>query len=158
MRLIHVWFTVGGVTAAMMALGGAAADEPKAGEGAAVKQLQAVWKIEALTADGKKQEGDVLDTLRGMTLTIDGDRAVLKAADGATVGTYEMTFDASKDPKTFDAKEVQGASAGSVYKGIWKIEGDTLLWCFSPKDRPKKFESKEGTDVTLIVHKRQKPK
>ena len=48
---------------------------------------------------------------------------------------YELTYDTSKDPKTFDAKEVEGLGVGSVYKGIWKVEGNTLLWCFSLKDR-----------------------
>jgi uncharacterized protein (TIGR03067 family) len=157
MRLAPVWFTVGGVTAAIIVLGGVAADEPKAGEGAEVTQLQGVWRLESVTVNGKKQEGIDLDMFRRMTLTIDKNRAVQKA-DDAPISTYEMTFDATKDPTTFDAKAVEGFGKGEVYKGIWKVEGDTLLWCFSQKDRPKKFESKDDTDVTLIVHKRQKPK
>jgi uncharacterized protein (TIGR03067 family) len=157
MRLTQVWFMVGGVTAAMMVLGGAAADEPNAGEGAAVRQLQGVWRLESVTVNGKKQEGIDLDMFRRMTLTIDKNRAVQKAGDDAPISTYEMTFDASKDPMTSDAKAVEGFGKGEVYKGIWKVEGDTLLWCFSQKDRPKKFESKDDTDVTFIVHKRRKP-
>jgi uncharacterized protein (TIGR03067 family) len=157
MRLPPVWFMVVGMTVAMMVLGGAAADEPKAGEEAAVRQLQGVWRLESVTVNGRKQEGIDLDMFRRMTLTIDKNRAVQKAND-APISTYEMTFDASKDPRTFDAKAVEGFGKGEVYKGIWKVEGDTLLWCFSQKVRPKKFESKDDTDVTLIVHNRQKPK
>jgi uncharacterized protein (TIGR03067 family) len=158
MRLTHVRFAVWWMTGAFLALSGVTADEPKASEGAAVKQLQGVWRPESVTVDGKKQEGIDLDTFKGITLTIGRNRSILKAAADAPISTYEMTFDASKDPKTFDAKEVEGLAVGSIYKGIWKVEGDTLLWCFSLKDRPKRFESKEGTDVTLMVQKRQKPK
>lgn len=157
MRLIPLWFTFGGVTAAMMVLAGAAGDEPKAGEEGAARQLQGVWRLESVTVNGKKQEGIDLDRFRRMTLTIDKNKA-FQAADDTPIATYEMTFDASEDPRTFDAKSVEGFGQGEVYKGIWKVEGDTLLWCFGQKDRPKKFESKDDTDVTLIVHKRQKPK
>src|SRR6516225_2130753 len=41
--------------------------------------------------------------------------------------------DAGRDPKTFDAKEVEGLGVGRTYKGIWEVEGDTLKWCFSTK-------------------------
>jgi len=158
MRLTPVRFAAWWMTSALLALGGVAADEPKASEGAAVKQLHGVWRPESVTVDGKKQEGIDLDTFTGMTLTIDRNKSILKAADDAPISTYEMMFDASKDPKTFDMKEVEGLGVGSIYRGIWKVEGDTLLWCFSLKDRPKRFESKPGTDVTLMVQRRQKPK
>lgn len=158
MRLTHVRFAVWWMTTTLLVLSGVAADEPKASERAAMKQLQGVWRPESVTVAGKKQEGIDLDTFKGMTLTIDRNKSILKAADDAPISTYEMTFDANKDPKTFDAKEVEGLGVGTIYKGIWKVEGDTLLWCFSLKDRPTRFESKEGTDVTLMVQKRQKPK
>src|SRR5262249_13587589 len=106
MRLTPVRFATWWMTAALLALSGVAADEPKASEGAAVKQLQGVWRPESVTVDGKKQEGIDLDTFKGMTLTIDRNKSILKADDDAPISTYEMTFDASKDPKTFDMKEV----------------------------------------------------
>jgi uncharacterized protein (TIGR03067 family) len=148
------------MTAALLAEGDVAADGPKASEKAALKQLQGVWRPESVTVNGKKQEGIDLDTFTGMTLTIDSDknRSILKAVDDVPINTWEMTFDASKDPKTFDAKEVEGLAVGTIHKGIWKVEGDTLLWCFSLKDRPKEFESKKDTDAYLMVMKRQKPK
>src|SRR5262249_59493355 len=118
--------------------------------------------MEARVGDGRRQEagGHRPRHVHGNDLTIDSDknRSILKADDDAPISTCEMTFDASKDPKTFDAKEVEGLGVGTIYKGIWKVEGDTLLWCFSLKDRPNRFESKGGTDVTLMVQKRQKPK
>jgi uncharacterized protein (TIGR03067 family) len=136
---------------------GPAADDPKAGEKAALKQLQGVWRPESVTVHGKKQEGIDLETFSGMTLTIDKNKGILKAADDVPISVYELTFDASKDPKTFDGKEVEGLGVGETTKGIWKVEGDTLFWCFS-KDRPKGFESKPDSSVILMIQKRQKPK
>jgi hypothetical protein len=47
---------------------------------------------------------------------------------------------------------------GTTYKGIWEVEGDTLKWCFGTKERPKRFDSEKGTDIIMILLKRQKPK
>jgi uncharacterized protein (TIGR03067 family) len=143
---------------ASMVLGGVAADEPKAGEKIAVERLQGVWRPELVTESGRKLTGADLEVYRGMTLTIQKDKSALKAADGAVLSTCELKVDAGRDPKTFDAKEVEGVGVGRAYKGIWEVEDDTLKWCFSTKDRPKGFESQEGADFFLLVLRRQKPK
>jgi uncharacterized protein (TIGR03067 family) len=140
---------------ALAVFGGLAADEPKPDVKAEVRKLQGVWRPESVTDHGKRQEGIDLETFSGMTLSIDGEKGLLKAADGFTISVFAMSFDASKDPKTFDTKEVEGLDVGGTTKGIWKVDGDTLLWCFSGKDRPKGFESTKGSDVTFMVMKRQ---
>ena len=93
-----------------------------------------------------------------MTLTIDKRISVINAVDGDPISTCDLVLDARKQPMEFDTKEVKGLGVGSILKGIWKFEGDTLIWCFSPKVRPRSFESKDESDVTLMVLKRQKPK
>ena len=40
--------------------------------------------------------------------------------------------------------------------GIYELDGDTLKWCFSPKKRPDKFESPEGSENMLMILKRVK--
>jgi uncharacterized protein (TIGR03067 family) len=154
----RVRLTVRRMIVAVAVLGGVAADEPKTDVKAEVRKLQGVWRPQSVTANGKEQEGIGLETFRGMTLTIDGKKGILKAAADATISIYEMTFDASKDPKTFDGKEVEGLDVGGTIKGVWKVDGDTLFWCFSNKERPKGFESKPDSTVIMMVQKRQKPK
>ena len=158
MRTTHAWYTVGWMAVASIALGGAAADKPKAGDSAAVKQLRGSWRPESVTESGRKLTGADLEAYKGMTLTIQDGKSTLKAADGTVLSACELKVDAGRDPKTFDAKEVEGLGVGRIYKGIWEVEGDTLKWCFSTKDRPKGFESKEGADVFLLVLRRQKAK
>ncbi len=141
---------------ASMALGGMAADEPKAGERAAMEQLRGAWRPESVTEGGRKLTGADLEVYRGMTLTIQEGKSTLKAADGTVLSACELKVDAGRDPKTFDAKEVEGLGVGRIYKGVWEIEGDTLKWCFSTKDRPKGFEDKGDEDFFLLVLRRQK--
>jgi uncharacterized protein (TIGR03067 family) len=157
MRPTHAWYTVGWMAVASMALGGVAADEPKAGERAAVEQLQGVWRPESVTESGRRLTGVDLEAYTGMTLTIQDGKTTLKAADGTVVSACELKVDAGRDPKTFDAKEVEGLGVGTIYKGVWEVKGDTLKWCFSTKALPKGFESKEGTGVVMMVLRRQKP-
>jgi uncharacterized protein (TIGR03067 family) len=146
------------MAAASMVLGGVAADEPKAGKRAAMEQLRGAWRPESVTEGGRKLTGSDLEVYRGMTLIIQEGKSTLKAADGAVLSACELEVDAGRDPKTFDAKEVEGPGVGRIYKGVWRIEGDTLKWCFSTKDRPKGFEDKDEEDFFLLVLKRQKPK
>ena len=158
MRPTHVWYTVGWMAVASVALGGVAPDEPKAGDRAAVEQLRGSWRPESVTESGRRLTGADLEAYKGMTLTIQEGKSTLKAADGTVLSACELEVDARRNPKTFDAKEVEGLGVGRIYKGVWEVEGDTLKWCFSTKDRPKGFESKEGADFFLLVLRRQKPK
>ena len=158
MRPTHAGYTVGWMAMASVALAGVAADEPKAGDRAAVEQLRGSWRPESVTESGRRLTGADLEAYKGMTLTIQDGKSSLKAADGTVLSACELEVDAGRDPKTFDAKEVEGLGVGRIYKGVWEIEGDTLKWCFSTKDRPKGFESQEGADFFLLVLRRQKPK
>src|SRR5437773_2528929 len=63
-----------------------------------------------------------------------------------------------KSPKEIDSLYTSGPASGKTVKGIYKIEGDTITYCWAEpdKDRPKEFESKSGAGVTLMVLKRVK--
>ena len=149
MRPTHAWYTVGWMAVASVALGGMAADEPKAGHRAAVEQLRGSWRPESVTESGRRLTGADLEAYKGMTLTIQEGKSTLKAADGTVLSACELEVDAGRDPKTFDAKEVEGLGVGRIYKGVWEVKGDTLKWCFSTKDRPKGFESQELADFFM---------
>ena len=154
MRPTHAWYTVAWMAVASVALGGVAADEPKAGDKTAAEQLKGSWRPESVRESGRRLTGADLEAYKGMTLNIQEGKSTLKSADGTVLSACELKLDAGRDPKTFDAKEVEGLGVGRTYKGVWEIKDETLKWCFSTKDRPAGFESKEGADFFLLVLRR----
>jgi len=80
-----------------------------------------------------------------ITLTISDNKV---ASDKAGKGTF--TLDASKKPL-----HMNGIKGGkSVYEGILKIKGETLIWCVGDpgKPRPTTFETKSG-QWCLVLNK-----
>jgi uncharacterized protein (TIGR03067 family) len=73
-----------------------------------------------------------------------------------------LHLDATTKPKTFDfehnSKDPKKVEKG--FKGIYEIDGDTLKVCVAigsnAKERPKTFESNEGSGTTLTILKRVK--
>jgi uncharacterized protein (TIGR03067 family) len=62
--------------------------------------------------------------------------------------------DAKKDPAEIDIRRA-GEKAPELW-GIYKIEGDTLIVCVTDEgERPKRFESPEGSTIRLITCKRE---
>jgi uncharacterized protein (TIGR03067 family) len=62
---------------------------------------------------------------------------------------YELRIDHNAHPKTFDIKGVPGNGAeGNVYKGIYRIEGDTLTVSYGHGDsRPRALNDGGITQV-----------
>lgn len=113
------------------------------------------WVIESVTRDGK-----AVDALKGaVRVHTDGNYTLTPAAGSKaqpTSGTYKL--DASKSPVTIDMVVKGGTYDGKTLLGIAKLDGDTLTVAFGEpgKDRPKAFESKEGSGVVVAVHKKAK--
>ena len=80
--------------------------------------------------------------------------------DGGKV-LVEATFklDPSKKPKTFDLTITsEGDNKGKTQLGVYKIDGDTLMFCIAPFDgaRPTEFASEKGSGRILTTYKRVK--
>jgi len=75
--------------------------------------------------------------------------------EGVQTVTVKIKLDPSKSPKTIDAEMTEGPAKGKAFRGIYKFQDDTQVICLAPsdKDRPTKFDSKEGT---VTVWKRVK--
>jgi uncharacterized protein (TIGR03067 family) len=115
--------------------------------------MQGDWACERLVRDGQAlgddDAGAYFRTVKGNAYTIHRFRKK------AGAGTFVL--DASKTPKHIDIIP-DGAAKGVIIHGLYKIEGGRITMCFgAPKqERPKGFESKEGSGLTLTVWAREK--
>jgi uncharacterized protein (TIGR03067 family) len=117
-------------------------------------KLTGVWKCVSGVNDGKPLPEDIVKQLK-LTLTKDK----YKTEKGTVLlfdGVYKI--DAKQRPKYIDITAPEGEQAGTTSKGIYVVEADILRMCYAnaDKDRPKDFESKPGSGVTLVVWKREK--
>jgi uncharacterized protein (TIGR03067 family) len=125
------------VSAILMLAGGSSAGDKKNDD---QKQLQGQWRVVSSEISGKKIKGG-----EGF-LVIKGNK--WRAPVGAT---FTFKLDPTKKPKELDLL----SSKGGIWRGIYKIEGDSLTFCRShgsAGERPKNFKGGEG--VVLFVYKR----
>jgi uncharacterized protein (TIGR03067 family) len=92
------------------------------------------------------------------TFTADGKFIVKEGKkEKPDEGTYKL--DAKKDPAEIDIMPPAEREKQGKIEGIYKLDGDELQLCFGRgpgAERPKKFESPEGSAVMLMTLKRAK--
>ena len=122
----------------------------------AQKKLQGTWDATKADRDGKAAE-DVV----GHRLSFTGNRFEIRSKDGKPL--YEGTFRVypSMKPAAIDFEHTEGALKGKAWKGIYALDGDTLLECDNAPDlaigRPAAFAAKPGSGHVFITFKRVKP-
>ena len=121
-------------------LAGGASDQDK---------FQGAWQRVSIIDDGKKVEGAETGSV-----VFSGGEYTLK--DGDTVkskGTYKL--DEGKNPKEFDVMPGAGPNKGKTLKGIYKFDGNNLIYCIAGPDldRPKEFASPAGSKLRLYTNK-----
>jgi uncharacterized protein (TIGR03067 family) len=119
------------------------------------KKFEGTWVVTKMESGGRVA-GE--EQLGGMSFVIKGKKYEQKRGDELIeAGTQDL--DPTKSPKHMDVTVTEGETKGEKQLAIYEIEGDKIRACFAQhgsKERPTKFESKEGSDHIYIEMKRKK--
>ena len=118
--------------------------------------LQGVWVGQSMEAGGKAAPAEAA---RRMRFTFKGDKLLMKGNfndERELECSYKL--DPKKAPKQLD---VAPPNERKLILGIYEANGDELKICMrhasSSEGRPSEFATKAGSQLVLIVFKKQKP-
>jgi uncharacterized protein (TIGR03067 family) len=131
-----------------------ATDRAKGDDKETADKLRGTWTTVSLVEDGKEQ-----DEAKGDKVTFEAGTITVNAKNG---DEHRVTYKVDPDGKagTIDITPTEGPHKDQVLKGIYRLKGDELKICLArdpDKERPKEFESKEGSGLILSTLKRAKP-
>jgi uncharacterized protein (TIGR03067 family) len=130
-----------------------AAPAPKEAPKKEAPSLIGEWVPESAIHAGKN---DPPPPGSSITFTKEGKCLVTEGKDSKPE-SMSFTFDPKKDPAEIDISDPQVGMGEKAIKGIYKIDGDTMLICLSiDGERPKAFASPAGSQSILITLKRAK--
>jgi uncharacterized protein (TIGR03067 family) len=137
------------VTLAVLAAAGNPAEDASK---AAAKKFEGTWQLVSAVTDGKPTPADVVSKIR--VVIKDGKHSVF-FKDQVLANQIPFNVDVTRTPN----EATDTLPDGKQIKGIYKLDGDTLLSCVAKpgKERPTEFASKPGTGHTLRTFKRAKP-
>jgi uncharacterized protein (TIGR03067 family) len=117
------------------------------------KALQGTWTPTSGEVAGKKFPEALL---KMMSLTINGDKYVVKAGEVTDQGTVKI--DVSKKLKAMDIVGTEGPTKGKKMLAIYELDGDTLRVCYdlTGKERPTEFKSTKESGHFLATYQRAK--
>jgi uncharacterized protein (TIGR03067 family) len=114
--------------------------------------LQGSWIATRAERDGKPAH-DVV----GHRLSVAANRFQIRSKDGKSLyaGTVRV------EQVAIDFEHTEGTLSGQAWKGIYAVNGDTLLICDNAPDidkiRPATFEAKTGSGYVVVTFVRAKP-
>jgi uncharacterized protein (TIGR03067 family) len=140
---------------AVLAVGLLLAADAKDDKKKELDKLQGTWTATTIEYNGEKVLGG---GVKELTVVVEGDKLTVKGEDEEVkkYGKATLTIDPSTTPKILDVSITSGDEKGTKFEAIYEVDKDEWKLCLKPfgKERPAKFESKDG-DV-LIVFKREK--
>jgi len=113
------------------------------------------------TAIKAESDGKLADEIIGHRLSFTKNRFQIHSKDRKLLYSGIVRVSPSAKPAAIDFEHTRGVLKKKVWKGIYRIEGDTLIICNNApnlkKNRPAAFEAKSGSGYVLITFKRTKP-
>ena len=122
----------------------------------AQKQLQGTW-----TATRAERDGKAADDVIGHRLSFAGNRFQIESKDQKPLYAGTVHVDPSARPAAIDFEHAEGVLKGKVWKGIYRLDGDTLTICDNAPNldehRPTAFEAQSASGYVLITFKGATP-
>jgi uncharacterized protein (TIGR03067 family) len=135
---------------ALVSLAFAPAPLPKADGPSDAQKLQGTWERTHIY-NGTLH---LPEKPREVILRIKGEKAAF-SRNGEEQTRWAIKLDAKTSPKGLDLVGLDD-SKGFIQHGIFRLEGDTLTWCYSGTARPASFD-RSAPGVFLMILKRMKP-
>lgn len=120
-----------------------------------MRRMTGTWDSFLLEAGGKALSEQERDGFK-MKLVIRGNSYAFFMEEKQFI-SGRVVLDPSRKPHTIDAIPSDGPHRGKTQPGIYKFEGDDLVFVFAEpgKRRPTEFKTRPGTLEMLILYKRQ---
>jgi uncharacterized protein (TIGR03067 family) len=132
-----------GLALGLIATGAGAQDAPLAGS----------W-----TATEAEREGAPAPDVVGHRLTFEGESFEIAGPDGKQLYAGTFRTDPSARPQEIDLANTAGEAAGTVWAGIWRLEGAALTIVDNAPDpsraRPADFAAPAGSGYILVLFER----
>ncbi len=118
-----------------------------------LEKLSGTFAVILFERDGKKSPPD---DLKKMKVVQKGAEWTFYLGEDPTQGKDTVFPD--KSPKQINSLYLNGPAHDKTVLGIYKIEGDTITYCWAEpgKERPKEFATKADSGLTLMTLKRVK--
>src|SRR5262249_49934869 len=118
-----------------------------------LEKLSGTFEVTVFERDGKKAPPE---DLKKMKVVQKGAEWTFYLGDDPTQG--KDTVHPDKTPRQIDSLYLNGPAKDQTVQGIYKIEGDTITYCWGEpkKPRPTEFSTKADSGTTLMVLKRVK--
>jgi uncharacterized protein (TIGR03067 family) len=119
-----------------------------------IAKLDGDWSMVSGEADGQAMPAEMVKT--GKRSAKDGEVTI--TIGGRVFFKAKFTIDPRKKPAAIDYDMTEGPTKGKKQLGIYKLDGDTVTFCFAApgKERPTEFTSPAASERTLSVWKREK--
>jgi uncharacterized protein (TIGR03067 family) len=119
-----------------------------------LKKFDATWRFVSIEFEGVKVPEEAFANDRLMLI----GRTFTSVVGGRKInGVFRIN--PTVKPKTIDLTFTDGPGKGKTQPGIYELDGDTQIICFSQvgKPRPTEFTSKPGNGQMIQILKKEKP-
>jgi uncharacterized protein (TIGR03067 family) len=136
-----------------------------------VEKTYDVWKLSnfvpPMSEEGEKELGALAGTWKVTVYNEQGKQLAAEEAAKFSLTISKNTFKLMREGKSVrsgqlvagvanDVKHLDRYDLGGSVLGIFKLDDDTLMWSYSPNERPTKFVGDMKTLTTVLILKREK--